>query len=379
MIPYGKHSLSQDEIEVVKDVLENGWLTQGPKVGEFEQAITEFVGCPYSCAVTNATSALHLSYLALGANSQTVVWVPANTFVASSNAAAMCGSKIEFIDIDLKTGSTTPELLKLKLNESKASNTLPDIVCIVHFAGHPVNMKEVQKLAEEYKFRVIEDASHAIGSTYTCGSYVGSCKYSDLTVFSFHPVKIITTGEGGMITGKSQALVDRCRVLRSHGIDRDLHSRGDSWEFDQTLLGYNYRMTDIQAALGLVQTSKISSFVLKRNAIADRYISEINRDLIDLILPIENAVSSYHLFPIIVERRKEVFCTLRKKGIGVSVHYRPVYLNTYYRSMGFREGSCPNAESFYAGEISLPIFPDLTYDEQSYIINELNRACITRF
>lgn len=374
MIPYGFHNLGEEEVEAVRHVLENGWLTQGSKIPEFENAFASYCQTPHACAVSSATTALHLSYLALGVNQKSLVWVPANTFVASSNAALMCSARVDFVDIDRSTGSINAHILESKLIQADKHNLLPDVVCVVHYAGHPVDMQAINQLAKKYQFKVIEDASHAVGAKYSDGRYVGACEYSDITVFSFHPVKIMTTAEGGMITSRSESLIKHCKLLRNHGIDKDLHSRGNSWEFDQVELGFNYRMTDIQAALGCVQLKKVNDFVLSRNKIADYYTSRLSDCNLELTLPKRDVLSSFHLYPIKVENRKQVFDSLREKGIGVSVHYRPVYLNTYYKNLGFKMGLCPAAESFYDTALSIPIFPSLNMDQQNYIVETIKSA-----
>ena len=371
MIPYGYHSVDREEIEAVTQVLEGKWLTQGEMVSQFEKDFSDNCGSLDSCSTSNATAALHLSYLALGLEEGSHVWTTPNTFVATSNAALMCGAKVRFIDIDLASGNMAIDKLENALLQAKANNQLPDVVCIVHFAGHPVDMHRVNKLAEQYQFKVIEDASHAVGAKYKTGETVGCGKYSDLTVFSFHPVKIITTGEGGIITSNNRALISRCKILRSHGIDRDLHNRGNSWEFDQTELGMNYRLTDIQASIGIVQLKKLKHFLERRNSIAGYYVEKLQSSNIDMVLPEKGCYSSYHLFPVLVERRKQVFEAMRNRGVGVSVHYKPVYLHAYYKGLGYEAGLCPSSELFYERELSLPIYPGLKQEQQDQVIDTL--------
>lgn len=377
MIPYGFHSVSQDEIEAVSDVIKQGWLTQGPLVSEFETLFAQYCQARFAYSTCNATAALHVAYIALGVNEHSKVWTTPNTFVATSNTALMCGATLSFIDIDVATGNMDIDLLEEKLKQAGHQGNLPDVLTLVHFAGHPMDMQRIQSLAKQYQFKVIEDASHSVGAKYNTGETIGCGKYSDLTVFSFHPVKIMTTGEGGMITGNDEHLLKHCKRLTSHGIDKDLHSRGNSWEFDQVELGMNYRLTDIQAAMGCMQLKKVDGFIKKRQRIAQRYLEAFDSQNIQCVSPNKGSYSSYHLFPILVEKRKPIFDALRNNDIGVAVHYRPVYLNSYYQTLGFENGLCPKSEAFYAQELSLPIYPDLTEQDQSTVINTLISAVKT--
>lgn len=377
MIPYGKHSVSDEEIQAVSNILKDGWLTQGPCISEFESEFSKYCGVQFSCAVNSATSALHLAYLALGVGSNKTVWTSANTFVATSNAALMCGASVDFIDIDISTGNLCLNELAKKLELAERTGNLPNVLTVVHFSGHPVQMEKVAVLANKYGFKVVEDASHAVGAHGSSGETVGSCKYSDITVFSFHPVKIMTTAEGGMLTTNNEHYHRYAMAMRSHGIDKDLHSRGNSWEFDQTDLGYNYRMSDIQAAIGLQQLKKVDEFLAKRRDIAKRYDEKLCDLDVQFTVPYPTTMSSYHLYPVLLNEdtsekdKASVFGELRDKGIGVNVHYKPVYLNSYYQNLGFKTGLCPSAESFYLRELSIPIYPDLNDQEQEYVIESI--------
>lgn len=380
MIPYGKHSIDEAEIKAVRELLSTGWLTQGDKVPKFEEKISKFCDVKYACATSSATSALHISYLALGVDSSSLIWTTANTFVATANAARMCRAKLDFVDIDESTGNMSIELLENKLRTEKSRGVVPDVVTVVHYAGHPVDMKKVSELALEFGFKVIEDASHALGGVGHTGETVGSCVYSDICVFSFHPVKIIATGEGGMLCTNDEKIAESANLLRNHGIDKALHNRGDSWEYDQVCLGYNYRMSDIHATIGIEQLNKLNTFLLKRRMIADRYDEELQSLNLDSTHPHPLSRSSYHLYPILLSKgtsftvKKAIFEELRKYGIGVNVHYKPVYLHSYYSAYGFTSGYCPVAEDFYNREISLPIYPDLSSEHQDQVLKSLSNA-----
>ena len=376
MIPYGKQDISPEDIEAVIDVLNSDFLTQGPVVPKFEEAISDYVGSNYAVAVNSATSALHIACLSLGVNNQSVVWASAISFVASSNCALYCGASIDFVDIDRNTINLSYDTLLSKLNFNIQNKLpLPDVLIVVHMAGQSCDMKEINTLAKEYNFKIIEDASHAIGASYE-GKPVGSCEYSDITVFSFHPVKIITTGEGGIAVTNDEYLFKKMKLYRSHGVTRDpdiMKFNDGPWYYEQHILGFNYRMTEMQAALGLSQLNRINEFVDKRRIIAETY----KADLVNLPirLPKSNSGSSWHLYIIQLKDesidRKNIFNRLREKGIGVNVHYRPIYLNPYYAKLGFKKGLCFQAEEYYKNCISIPIFHTLSGEEQGKVIESI--------
>ena len=383
-IPYGRQDINEEDIAAVEAVLKSDWLTQGPAVEGFEEAVRRYCGAGYGVAMNSATSALHLACRALSLGPGDVMWTSPITFVASANAARYCGASVDFVDIDERTYNMSVAALTEKLaTVRKHKGVLPKIVMPVHFAGQSCDMREIGRLAEEFGFSVIEDASHAIGGRYL-DRPVGDCRFSSITVFSFHPVKIVTTGEGGMAVTNSAELAARMRLLRSHGVTRDPRlMKGPSqgpWYYEQVELGYNYRMTDIQAALGTSQMQRINDFVRKRHAIADRY----DKGLAELpaVLPWQNpdAKSAYHLYPIRIDSSKtplsraDVFDHMRKAGIGVNVHYIPVHTQPYYRTLGFKNNSFPVAEHYYEGAISLPLFSTLDVAQQDTVVDELRKA-----
>jgi len=356
MIPYGRQDISQDDIDVVVKVLQSDFLTQGPMVPKFEQAVAQYCGAQFAVAVNSATSALHIACLALDLGPGDTLWTSPNTFVASANCALYCGAKIDFVDIDPLTYNMSVEHLAHKLVEAKKTNTLPKIVVPVHFAGQSCDMKAIKALAQEYGFFIIEDASHAIGGKYL-NEPVGNCKYSDVTVFSFHPVKIITTAEGGMAMTNNPTLASNLQRYRSHGIstnqaDMSPRPSDEIWNYQQIKLGLNYRMTDIQAALGLSQMNRIDEFIAKRHVIAKRY----NEALINLPIKtpwqLPDTCSAYHLYPICLETnqinktQREVYDEIIAAGISVNLHYIPVYRQPYYEALGFKKDYCPNAEAY---------------------------------
>lgn len=380
IIPYGRQDISEEDIRSVVDVLRSDRLTQGPTVPRFEQAVANYCGARHTVAVNSATSALHIACLALGLGEGDWLWTSPNTFVASANCGLYCGAKVDFVDIDPRTYNMGVDALRQKLERAESEGKLPKIVIPVHFAGQACEMKDIRGLADHYGFKIIEDASHAIGGRYL-DEPVGNCRYSDITVFSFHPVKIITTGEGGMALTNDVRLAERMAILRSHGITRDpanmTHEPDGPWYYQQIELGFNYRMTDIQAALGVSQMARLDEFVSRRHNIAWRY-DELLADL-PVLAPWQHpdTYSALHLYSIrlmtdrVAISHRKVFESLRAAEIGVNLHYIPVHTQPYYRSMGFRSGDFPEAEQYYAEAISLPIYPMLTEHQQAYVVQTL--------
>lgn len=379
MIPYGRQDITTDDIAAVTEVLTSDFLTQGPAVPAFEQALCDYTGAAHAVAANSATSALHIACLALGAGPGERVWTSPNTFVASANCALYCGAEIDFVDIDPRTYNLCADQLAEKLARAEKENRLPRIVIPVHFAGQSCDMQRIHALSQQYGFRIIEDASHAVGGRYQ-DQPVGNCRYSDITIFSFHPVKIITTAEGGVALTNDPALAARMASLRSHGITRDsslMQSPSDGpWYYQQLELGFNYRMTDMQAALGCSQIKRLDDYVARRHRIAQRYDSKLAQ--LDVTLPHQSSDShsALHLYPVQVDpaKRLQVFTALREAGIGVNVHYIPVHRQPYYEALGFHAGQFPNAERYYAGAISLPMFPTLTETDQDTVIRALGAA-----
>jgi UDP-4-amino-4,6-dideoxy-N-acetyl-beta-L-altrosamine transaminase len=384
MIPYGRQDISQPDIDAVVEVLKSDWLTQGPMVPSFEKTVADYSGASYAVAVNNATSALHIACLALDVSEGDCVWTSPNTFVASANAALYCGAQVDFVDIDSRTYNMSVESLIEKLKQARVKNKLPKVVIPVHFAGQSCDMAAIHLLSKEYGFSIIEDASHAIGSTYK-GESVGNCRYSDITVFSFHPVKIITTGEGGMALTNDLRMAERMIRYRSHGLDSDsgrMNPRpvDEIWNYQQFDLGFNYRMTDIQAALGISQLVRLDQFIQRRHEIAHGYDEALSE--IPVIIPWQdpNTHSSYHLYPILIRKsfsgnnQRQIYDFLRDYGIAANLHYIPVYRQPYYEQLGFKAGYCPNAEKYHKETISLPIYPRLNKVDQSKVIDALQVA-----
>ncbi len=378
MIPYGKQSINQEDIDAVINVLQSDFLTQGPVVPQFEKAFSDYVQSKFSIAVTNATSALHLACLSLGIGKGDVVWTSPISFVSSSNCALYCGADVDFVDIDPDTFNISEKTLRIKLAQAKQKDQpIPKLVIVVHMAGQPCDMQAIAELAKEYGFKIIEDASHAVGARYQ-SSPIGNCQYSDICVFSFHPVKIITTGEGGMLTTNNLHIYETAALLRSHGITREAsklnNTEAGSWYYEQQMLGFNYRMTELQGALGLSQLNRLDEFINQRKLIAQRYNEGLSHLPIVLPIQLESTQSSWHLYIIKLEKSQHlrVFKELRDKGIQVNVHYIPIYKQPYYQSIGFDQNYCEHAEAYYQRAISLPIYPALTQAEQDVVINELN-------
>lgn len=382
MIPYGRQEISEDDIDAVCAVLRSDFLTQGPAIERFEKRVADYCGAKHAIAVSNATAALHIACLSLDVGPSDIVWTSPNTFVASANCALYCGAEVDFVDIDSRTWNISIELLAEKLRIAERAGKLPKVLVPVHFSGQSCDMEAIGQLASKYGIAVIEDASHAIGASFA-GKPVGSCLYSDCAVFSFHPVKIITTGEGGLIVTNRDDLAAKLKRLRSHGITRDnelMQSSGEGgWYYEQLELGFNYRMTDIQAALGNSQMERLDNFVDRRSKLATRYSELLANMAVTLPHHDERTISSWHLYVIRLKleairlSHREIFDALRKAGIGVNLHYIPVYLQPYYRALGFTPGYCVEAESYYRQAISLPLYPGLTETDQDYIAATLRQ------
>lgn len=382
MIPYGRQSISDEDIDAVTRVLRSDFLTQGPAVPQFEQGVATAVGAKHAVAVNSATSALHIACLALDVGPGDLVWTSPNTFVASANCARYCGADVDFVDIEPSTSNMSVQALNDKLVAAKQRGRLPKVVIPVHFAGQPCDMREIAELGQAYGFKIIEDASHAIGAKYNNGS-IGDCRYSDIAVFSFHPVKIITSGEGGMILTNNSDLADRSAMFRSHGITRDtakfkIVDQGP-WYYEQLALGYNYRMIDLEAALGLSQLRRLDEFVDRRNELARRYDALLEG--LPFVGPVvkSDRRSSFHLYVVRLPRADreahlKAFLALRESGIGVNLHYIPVHLQPYYRELGFGPGMFPEAEAHAQSAISLPLYADLSPDQQDEVVAALQKA-----
>ncbi len=385
MIPYARQAISQQDIDAVVEVLQSDFLTQGPKVPLFEKAVAEHVGATHALAVNSATSALHIACLALGLGEGDWLWTTPNTFVASANCGLYCGAQVDFVDIDPVTYNLCPKALEKKLIAAEKTGKLPKVVVPVHFSGQPCDMQAIHALAQKYGFKVIEDASHAIGGKYQ-GEFIGNCRYSDITVFSFHPVKIITTAEGGLALTNDDALAEKMNLHRSHGVTRDTslmtHEPDGPWYYQQVALGFNYRMTELQAALGISQMQRLDEFVAQRHKLAERY----NQLLADLLLTLPwqhpDSYSGLHLYVIRLQLDKinkthlQVFEQLREAGIGVNLHYIPVHMQPYYQDMGFEKGAFPEAEHYYEEAISLPMFSTMTEQQQDEVVRVLQKVLV---
>ena len=380
MIPYGRQNITEDDIQAVVDVLKSDFLTQGPKVPEFEKVLSDYVGAKFAVAANSATSSLHVACLALGLGPGDWMWTTPVSFVASANCGVYCGAKIDFVDIDPFTNNLSVSALEAKLQKAEAEHCLPKILIAVHLSGLSCDMRALHHLSKQYGFKIIEDASHAIGGSYE-NQKIGSCQYSDVAIFSFHPVKIVTTAEGGVGVTNNEKIAQKMRLLCSHGVTRDpelmTKEPDGSWYYQQVCLGFNYRMTELQAALGISQMNRIDAFVERRHLLARRY-SELLEDLPVSITPMpENSRSGLHLYIIrlqlnnIQHSHRDVFESLRMKNIGVNLHYIPIHLQPYYRDKGFKEGDFPEAEKYYGEALSLPMFPDLTFEQQDQVIAAL--------
>lgn len=380
-IPYGRQNITEKDIDAVVNVLKSDYLTQGPKVPEFEQAIKNHCVVRHALAMNSATSALHVACLALGVGEGDIVWTTPITFVASANCALYCGATVDFVDIDPQTYNLSVKALEQKLKEAKEQDKLPKVVIPVHLCGQPCDMEAIHALSQEYGFSIIEDASHAIGGSYQ-NKPIGNCQYSDITIFSFHPVKIITTAEGGVATTNNDELAQKMDLLRSHGITRDIdlmtHEPDGPWYYQQIDLGFNYRMTEMQAALGVSQIQRLDSITESRHKIAKRYNEQLASLPVIVPFQIQESYSGLHLYVIrlkldeIKPTHLEVFQSLRAANIGVNLHYIPVHLQPYYqKNFSFQTGDFPQAEQYYREAISLPLYPDLTEEQQDYIVETL--------
>ncbi|MDP2030679.1 MAG: UDP-4-amino-4,6-dideoxy-N-acetyl-beta-L-altrosamine transaminase [Thiobacillus sp.] len=385
MIPYGRQDITQADIDAVVDVLRSDFLTQGPQVPRFESKLADYCGTQHAVAVNSATSALHIACLALGLGPGDWLWTSPITFVASANCGLYCGARVDFVDIDPLTNNLCPRALEHKLMMAEREGRLPKVVVPVHLCGEPCDMQAIYALAQRFGFKVIEDASHAIGAKYK-GEPVGNCRFSDITVFSFHPVKIITTAEGGVAMTNDAALAERMALLRSHGITRDparmTHEPDGPWYYEQVDLGFNYRMTELQAALGVSQLDRLDAYVARRHELAGRY------DALLADLPVATPrmqadnYSGLHLYVIRLQRtegartHRQIFESLREQGIGINLHYIPVHLQPYYQAMGFKPGDFPEAERYYTEAISLPMYPALTEGQQDKVVSMLNQVLV---
>ena len=386
MIPYGRQDIQDSDVDAVLSVLQSDFLTQGPAVPRFEQAVSKHCGARHAVAVNSATSALHIALMALDVTAGDVVWTSPNTFVASSNAALYCGGSVDFVDIDPVTYNMSVSALSEKLAYAEKLGRLPKVVIPVHLTGQPCDMAQIHDLAQQYGFKVVEDASHAIGGQYQ-NQPIGNCAYSDVTVFSFHPVKIVTTAEGGMAMTNDDTLAEKMALYRSHGITRDpalmTHASDGPWSYQQITLGYNYRMTDMQAALGVSQIQRLNHYIARRHDIATRYNQELSE--LPLTLPMQATYghSAYHLYVIRLDldaiaplTHAEVFQSLRDQEILVNLHYIPVHTQPYYQAMGFRWGDFPQAEAYYKNAISIPMYPTMTDDAQTHVIQALHKILL---
>ncbi|MCE8040702.1 UDP-4-amino-4,6-dideoxy-N-acetyl-beta-L-altrosamine transaminase [Halomonas daqingensis] len=383
MIPYGRQDIQQQDIEAVLEVLRSDFLTQGPVVPRFEQAVAEKTGATHALAVNSATSALHIACLALGLGEGDWLWTSPITFVASANCGLYCGAKVDFVDIDPRTYNLCPEALEAKLEQAKRERRLPKVVVAVHLCGQPCDMQAIHTLAQRYGFRVIEDASHAIGGKYQ-DEYIGNCRYSDITIFSFHPVKIITTAEGGMALTNDDQLAQQMNLLRSHGVTRDpglmTHEADGPWYYQQVDLGFNYRMTELQAALGVSQLERLDDYVAQRNALAERYDNLLAELPVATPWQHPDSYSGRHLYVIRLKldmvgvSHRQAFESLREQGIGVNLHYIPVHTQPYYQAMGFQPDDFPEAQRYYAEAISLPLYPTMTTAQQDEVVSALEQA-----
>ncbi|WP_415883469.1 UDP-4-amino-4,6-dideoxy-N-acetyl-beta-L-altrosamine transaminase [Neptuniibacter sp. QD34_54] len=385
MIPYGKQDINQDDIDSVIEVLQSDFLTQGPKVPAFEEAVCKYTSANYGVAVNSATSALHIACLSLDLKEGGVLWTTPISFVASANCGLYCGADIDFVDIDPETYNISVTALEDKLKQAQIDNCLPNILVAVHLCGQSCDMEAIRRLSREYGFYVIEDASHAIGGEYQ-GKKIGSCEYSDITIFSFHPVKIITTAEGGIATTNDKYLADQMRLFSSHGVTRDpelmTKETEGPWYYQQICLGYNYRMTELQAALGISQLVRLDEFVARRHYLAEKYDSLLKGMALDTPKQNSSCYSSFHLYIIRLrlvdipnKTHREIFQYLRDRGIGVNLHYIPIYTQPYYEQQySCKIGVYPEADRYYEEAISLPLYPKMSEEDQLSVVSALAKA-----
>ncbi|SEE39941.1 UDP-4-amino-4,6-dideoxy-N-acetyl-beta-L-altrosamine transaminase [Pseudomonas kilonensis] len=383
MIPYGRQDITQADIDAVIGVLQSDFLTQGPMVPRFEQQVAQHVGASHALAVNSATSALHIACLALGLGPGDRLWTSPITFVASANCGLYCGAQVDFVDIDPRTYNLCPLALERKLEQAKREDALPKVVVAVHLCGQPCDMQAIHALAQRYGFKVIEDASHAIGGKYQ-GEFIGSGKYSDITVFSFHPVKIITTAEGGMVLTNDAELANKMALLRSHGITRDAqqmtHESDGPWYYQQIDLGFNYRMTELQAALGVSQMERLDQYIARRHQLAARYNDLLAALPVTIPWQHADSYSGLHLYVIrlqldkISKTHRQVFESLREQGIGVNLHYIPVHTQPYYAQMGFKPEDFPAAQDYYREAISIPMFQTMSNEQQDQVVTAMAKA-----
>ncbi len=378
-IPYGRQSIDEDDISEVVKVLKSDFITQGPKIQEFENRLADYCGSRYAVVLSSGTAALHAAYVALGLKEGEEIITSPVTFVATANAALYLGARPVFVDVESCTANIDVSLIE------KAITTKTKIIVPVHYAGHPVNLEKLHDVAREYGLFMVEDASHALGSRYARGK-TGNCRYSDITVFSFHPLKHITTAEGGAVLTNNKELYRKALLFRSHGISKDrfVNEPEGLWYHEMQMMGYNYRMSDVQAALGISQIKKLDAFIERRRNIVDTYNS-VFKDNPYFDIPVEKwyAYSSYHLYPVRLkdryrDKKRMIFSRLREKGLGVQVHYIPVYMQPYYQGLGYKANICPVAEDFYEREISIPVYPSMTDDDISFVIEkvlEVSREC----
>ena len=383
MIYYGKQNISESDIRAVEEVLRSDFLTQGPAIERFEERVADYCGAKHAVAVTNATSALHIACLAAGLGEGDILWTSPITFVASANCGRYCGAEVDFVDIDARTYNMSVTALEKKLEQAKRDGKLPKVVVPVHLAGQSCDMKRIRELSAEYGFTVLEDASHAVGADYF-GGKVGSCRFSDMAVFSFHPVKIITTGEGGMVLTNSDELYEKLKLYRSHGITRDpafmTHESDGPWYYQQIELGFNYRMTDIQAALGCSQMQRLDEFVARRRYLAARYDKLLEG--LPLVTPhvMSDSVPSWHIYIVRVDfsrvkrTKQEIFEKMKERGVTLNLHYIPVHTQPYYEQLGHRPEECPEAMQYYEEAMTLPLYYDLTDEEQNMIVDKLREV-----